>query len=191
MRRFLPLAAVLLLASTGLLGSTFSGNSKVKPAASVPLQLTIRADHTSYRMSQTLVLETRFTNTGNSAIFLYDSELCWNFARGLVFRVVDNKGEDVRASFLLDCVPPPPRAGDPYQFIKIDPGRFYGFFTDFPIRQFVNGPGDYSIEVSFSSHLSQEWLSEFFSTEPIRSLPLWTMEKPTLKANRIHFTVTP
>ena len=136
-----------------------------------------------------MTLETQLTNVSSDAVFLNEWDLCWSFARGLVLRVIDSKGSDVRTDLLLDCIPPPPRPGDVYQFVKIDGGRFYGCVSQFGIRDIVNKPGEYDLDVSFGSSISAKWVSEFLRNDPISKLPLWTMEKPTLKAPRIHIKV--
>jgi len=157
--------------------------------AAPPLRLSVRVDQQSYRMSDTMMLETQLTNVSSNAVFLNEWDLCWNFARGLVLHVMDAKGSEVRTDFFADCVPPPPRAGDVYQFVKIDGGRFYGCASQFVIHDIVNKPGAYDLDVSFESSISAKWVSEFLRNDPISKLPLWTMEKPTLKAPRLHINV--
>lgn len=159
--------------------------------ATTPLRLSVRVDGHSYQMGDILTLEAQLTNVSDDALFLNEWDLCWNFARGLVLRVIDSRGSDVRTDVLLDCVPPPPRAGDVYRFVKIDSGRFYGSVTEFRIRDLVNQPGEYNLDVKFESSLSAKWVSEFLRNDPISKLPLWTIEKPPLKAPRIHITVMP
>ncbi len=159
--------------------------------AAVPLQLSVRIDRQTYRMSDSMKMETQITNIGNDDVYLYDWNLCWNFARWLKMMVFDSKGAYVHTHFLVDCVPPPPRPGDVYQFIKLEPGRFYGIADESPIRDMVNEPGEYDLDVSYESCMPAELVSEFFSHDPISKLPLWTMEKPILKANRVHFRVVP
>jgi hypothetical protein len=142
-------------------------------------------------MADNMKMETQITNVGNDDVYLYEWSLCYNFARWLKLSVFDAKGAYVQTHFLIDCVPPPPRAGDVYQFIKLEPGKFYGIADESPIRDVVNEPGEYDIDVSYESCISAEWISKYFASEPISKLALWTMEKPILKANRIHFKVVP
>src|SRR5262249_5145012 len=96
-----------------------------------PLQLTVRVGQPSYRMSDAITLETQLTNVSDSPVFVDEWNLCWNFARGLVLHVTDAKGAEVQTDFLPDCLPPPPRTGDIYRFVKIDGGRFYGLLDKF------------------------------------------------------------
>jgi hypothetical protein len=188
LERFVPLAATLVLVALSVGPAATPGkDDQPKP----PLQLTVRVDRQSYRMSDNLTLETQLTNVSDSPVFVDEWNLCWNFARGLVLHVIDAKELEVRTDFLLDCVPPPPRAGDVYRFVKIDGGRFYGLLDKFPIHEIVNKPGEYDLDVSFESSLSASWVSQFLANDPISKLPLWTMEKPVLRAARIHIKVIP
>jgi len=186
------LARIASLAVTILMAVLPTGQSpmaskaeRVKPA----LRLSVRVDRSFYRMSDSLISETQLTNVSSGAVFLNEWDLCWNFARGLVLHVIDAKGYEVRTDFLPDCVPPPPRAGDFYRFVKIDGGRFYGIVTEFPISTLVKKPGEYDLDVRFDSSISANWVSEYLPDDPISKLPLWTMERPTLEAPRIHFRV--
>jgi hypothetical protein len=158
---------------------------------SLPLELVLKADRNTYRMSDTLHLETRITNIGEKEIYLWEGDLCWNPARGLSMRITGADGKDVQSPFLLDCVPPPPRQGNAYQFVKISSERFYGLSENFKLSELVNGPGEYDLDATFSSFLSSKWTAEFLGKEPIAQLSLWTMEQPTITSNRIHITVKP
>lgn len=157
----------------------------------LPLQLSVRVDRLTYRMSDSMKMETQITNVGHDDVYLYEGSLCYNFARWLRLSVFDAKGTYVQTHFLIDCLPSTPQRGNVYQFVKVEPGRFYGIADDSPIRDLVNEPGEYDMDVSYESCISAEWISKFFGKEPISKLPLWTMEKPILKANRIHFRVVP
>jgi hypothetical protein len=153
--------------------------------------LAIKADRKVYNLSDSLHLETRLTNVGKGDIYIREWDLCWNPARGLSMRIVDVQGNSVRGRALLDCIPPPPREEDVYQFIRLGPDRFYGVAEDFPISDLVNGPGEYDIAATFRSFLSSEWVGEFLGKDPIAKLPLWTIEQPVLTSNRVHITVEP
>ena len=106
-------------------------------------------------------------------------------------RIVDVRGKDVQGRVLLDCVPPPPREGDVYQFFKLPPQRFYGLDEDFKVSDLVNGPGEYRIAASFSSFSSSDWPSKYLEKDPIAKLPLWTIEEPRIMSNRIRIVVKP
>jgi hypothetical protein len=158
---------------------------------SLPLELVLKADRSTYRMSDTLHLKTQITNVGEKDIYLWEWDLCWNPARGLSMRITDAGGKDVQSPFLLDCVPPPPVQGNTYQFVKLSPERFYGLAEDFKLSELVKGPGKYDIDATFSSFLSSKWTAEVLGKEPIGKLPLWTMEQPPITSNRIHIVVMP
>jgi len=160
------------------------------PSAALPqLLLGLKADRDTYRLSDTLHLETRLTNVGESDVYLWQWDLCWNPARGLTMRVVDSQGKDVQGRVLLDCVPPPPRRGDVYQFFKLARGNFHGRAENFMVSDLVNGPGEYELCATYSSFLSSDWIAEFLAKDPIGKLPLWTMDQPPLVSNRVHIIV--
>jgi hypothetical protein len=106
-------------------------------------------------------------------------------------RIVDANGKDIQGHLLLDCLPPPPREGDVYQFFRLAPHRFYGLEEDFKISELVNGPGAYDIAATFSSFLSSDWTTKYLVKDAIAKLPLWTREGPPLTSNRVHITVEP
>jgi hypothetical protein len=184
--RFALLAVII---STVVAATNQAPVAKRVDEAAPPLRLSLRVDQQSYRMSDTMTLETQLTNVSSNPVFLNEWDLCWSFARGLVLRVIDAKGSDVRTDLSLDCVPPPPRPGDVYQFVKIDGGRFYGCTSQFVMHDIVNTTGEYDLDVSFESSISAKWVSEYLRNDPIGKLPLWTREKPPLKALRIHIKV--
>jgi hypothetical protein len=155
------------------------------------LELIIKADRKVYRMSDTLQLETRLRNVGKEDVYVWEWDMCWNMARGLSMWIIGADGKEVESPFLLDCVPPPPREADPYQFVKLAPGAFYGHVERFKMSERVNKPGEYDLDVTFKGSLSSEWVSEFLGNEPISKLPLWTEDRPKVSAKRIHFTVKP
>lgn len=160
-------------------------------SGSSPLTLALKPDRNTYRMSDTLHLETRITNLGDKDVYLWQWDLCWNPARGLSMRIIGADGKDVQSPLLLDCVPPPPRQGDVFQFFKLSPERFYGLIEDFKISEMVSKPGEYDVYATFNSFLSSKWSAEFLEKDPISKLPLWTMEQPTITSNRIHIVVKP
>jgi hypothetical protein len=188
----MPKRLLLLLLVAGLscvlVRSTGSAPGALA-ASSQQLELALKADRDSYRLSDTLHLETRVTNVGQSDVYIWEWDMCWNLARGLTMRIVDAQGKDVQGRVLLDCVPPPPRQKDVYQFFKLAQGDFHGRAEAFALSDLVNGPGDYDISATFSGSLSSKWIAEFLGRDPIAKLPLWTMDKPRLASNRVHITV--
>src|ERR1017187_1421947 len=95
-------------------------------------------------------------------------------------------GRPVQSQVWLDCLPPPPKPDTPYQFIKIARREFHGTIDTFKVKDFINKPGEYYIEVTFNSFLSRDFIQKYFANDPIAKLPLWTMDNPTVNAPPIH-----
>jgi hypothetical protein len=57
------------------------------------------------------------------------------------------------------------------------------------VSDLVNGPGDYDLTVTFNSFLGADFIAEYYASDPISKLPLWTMDSPTVTSNRIHIKV--
>ena len=165
-------------------------NKEDKPA-SPALQLTVRTDQKTYRMSDKVRMEAQLLNTGNEDVYIWEWDLCWNFARGLSMYLTTVDGTPVRGDFLFDCVPPPPKEGNVYSFIKLEPGRFYGIADEFKVTDVVSKPGEYDISVTYTSSLSRSFIKEFLKHDPISTLPLWTMEQPAIKAPKVRIVVQP
>ena len=186
-KRWLPL---LILAGFTCLSAPSTGSlPRTGSDSQAQLEMALKADRDTYRLSDALHLETRLTNVGQEDVYIWEWDLCWNPARGLTMRIVDAQGKDVQGRILLDCVPPPPRAGDVYQFIKLARGNFHGRAEKLNLSDLINGPGEYDISTYFSGHLSRKWTTEFLGKDPIGKLPLWTMDKAPLTSNRVHITV--
>jgi len=93
-------------------------------------------------------METQLLNTGNEDVCIWEWDLCWNFARGLSMYFTTADGTPVQGNFLFDCVPPPPKEGNVYAFIKLEPGRFYGIADEIKVTDVVSKPGEYDISVT-------------------------------------------
>jgi hypothetical protein len=86
-------------------------------------------------------------------------------------------------------VPPPPPKGSISEYIKLAPNSFHGHFDDFKLKDFVNKPGEYDIEVTFKSFVFSGLIMQYLSDDPIAKLPLWTADQDALIAPRIHISV--
>ena len=168
-----------------------SKSSEQSASHPLPLELILKADRSVYRISDTLRLDTQLRNISNEDIYIWHWDLCWNPARGLTMWIIGADGKTVQGSFLADCVPPPPRSGDPYQFVKVGPGNLYGLFGNLKLSDYVNKAGEYDIYATYNSFLSADFVREFLGDDPIGKLPLWTMERPTITSRHIHITVKP
>ena len=178
---------VLFAASTGLA----LAQTKTEPAkAPAPLTLTVRTDRQSYRLTEELKMEILLKNDSNEDIYIWGWDLCWNPARGLSMHITARDGKPVTGDFFLDCVPPPPREGYPYAFIRIEAGQFHGRADTFKVKDLINRPGEFDVEVTYNSFLSDEFIREFLAKDPIAKLPVWTMEKPVITATKVHVIVT-
>ena len=164
---------------------------RVEKPAVPALELAVRTDQHTYRMSDKIRMETRLLNTGNGDVYIWDWDLCWNPARGLSMFLTTPDGSPVHGDFLFDCVPPPPKEGNVYAFIKLEPGRFYGVADEIKVTDVVSKPGEYDINVAYKSFASRSLTKEFLQHDPISKLPLWTMEQPTITAPRVHIVVKP
>jgi len=165
-------------------------NKAERPAAP-SLELAVRTDQQTYRMSDKIRLETRLLNTGNEDVYIWEWDLCWNPARGLSMYFTTSDGSPAHGDFFFDCVPPPPKEGNVYAFIKLEPGRFYGVADEIKVTDVVSKPGEYDIGVTYNSFVSRSFIKESFKHDPIAKLPLWTMEQPTITAPRVHIVVKP
>ncbi len=166
-----------------------AAQSKELKQAQSDLELTVSTDRVIYRMSDNVRLQTQLLNSSNGDVYIWSWDLCWNSVRGLSIRIIATDGSLAHGDILLDCLPPPPREGDVYAFLKLEPQNFHGRVSTFKVSDLVNKPGKYDIVVTFRSFLSEDYIDDFYSHEPISKLPLWTMAKPTVTAPRIHITV--
>jgi len=165
-------------------------NNAEKPS-SARLTLSVRTDRLTYRMSDKIRVQTQLLNAGTEDVYIYEWDLCWNFARGLSMHWSTPNGKLVQGDFLFDCVPPPPKEGNVYAFIRLQPGRFYGLADEIQVSDAVNKPGEYNLNVTYGSSISKDFIKEFLNHDPISALPVWTMEQPTLKAPQLHIVIKP
>jgi hypothetical protein len=182
---------VLLYLAIAAMTSAVGQSTKVPTPAAPALRLAVRTDRQTYRMSDKIKMEAQLLNAGKEDVYLWDWDLCWNPARGLSMYVTTPSGAAVNGKLLFDCLPPQPKEGRVYAFIKLEPGRFYGTADEINVTDVVNKPGEYNIDVTYNSFLSSSFIKEFLSHDPIAQLPVWTMEQPTIKALRLHIVVKP
>ena len=92
---------------------------------------------------------------------------------------------------LLDCLPPPPRPHSAYEFVKLEPQQFHGVRDVFEIKDVIDKPGEYDIEVTFNSFLSNSFVKQYFADDAIARLPLWTSDGPPVAAPLLHVVIIP
>ena len=187
MHRFV-LAYLIAVAMTAPVAAQVDTANK---PASQALVVSVRTDQQTYRMSDRIRMETQILNTGHDDVYLWEWDLCWNFAQGLSMYLTTPDGKPVQGDFLFDCVPPPPKEGSIYAFVKLKRGRFYGIANEIKVTDVVNKPGNYDISVTYQSSISSSFIKEFLRHDPISALPVWTMEQPTIKAPKIRIVVNP
>ncbi|HWH59000.1 MAG TPA: hypothetical protein VN682_15335 [Terriglobales bacterium] len=176
---------VLAVVSVSPVGRT--QNAKSEQVNKPNLQLSVRADRSSYSLKDKLHMEVQLTNVGNSDIYVWDWIFCWGQGSAISIHAFDDKGKMVQpvSGFLIDCVPPPPKEHDTTQFIRLEPGRFYGVSEDFDMRDLVDGPGNRILTISIGGVLSRDFLHKFGYPD----LPYWTSDDKPLSA-RISIRVT-
>lgn len=179
--------AVLML---GIAVAASAQSHLEKQRQSMQLRVQVSTDQLTYKLGDSLRLETQLVNAGNGDAYIYSWDMCWNAFRGLSLKMLAPDGSLAHGTVLFDCVPPPPNPENVYEFIPLEPGRVYGRLDTFRLTDLVRKPGQYRLEVTFSSSLSRKWLDEEMATAPIATLPVWTMEQPPLKSNAIQLTVT-
>lgn len=103
--------------------------------------------------------------------------------------VLDQDRSRVQGNVLFDCVPPPPSPGRVYDFIRLEPKSFYGDLKRYRLSDLVNKPGEYDLEVTFKSFLSDSLIQQYLRDQPIAKLNVWTLENPILRARPIHISV--
>ncbi|MBZ5572802.1 MAG: hypothetical protein LAO09_13105 [Acidobacteriia bacterium] len=187
MQRFV--IAYLLLATITCTGVDAQINNPDKPTTT--LLLSVRTDQHVYRMSDKIRMETQLLNTGSEDVYIWDWDLCWNFARGLSMHFAAPDGALAHGDFLFDCVPPPPKKGDVYAFIKLEPGRFYGIADEIKVTDVVSKPGEYDLSVTYKSSISSRFIKEFLNHDLVSRLQVWTMEQPTIEAPILRIVVKP
>jgi hypothetical protein len=180
---FLIVAAVVSAAAQANTGS--------KGHSSPSLKLTTRTDRHVYRMSEEITMEVQLLNTGTQDVYVWDWDLCWNPARGFSIYVTAKDGSPVSSDVLFDCLPPPPQPGNVYQFIKLQPDEFHGTVATFKVKDLINKPGEFDIEVTFNSFISGGFVQKYLAGDPIAKLPVWTMEQPTITAAPVHVVIRP
>ena len=183
--RFCIIAALLFAAVIAEAGESSDSTS----VGITKVELTLKTERDTYRMSDTLQMETRLSNSGSKDVYIWEEDMCWNPARGLSMRITTSAGKYVQSPALLDCLRPPPATGDVYQFVKIAPRTFYGNVHRFKVSDLVGRPGEYTLFATFNSFLSAHFIAETFPREPIGKL--WTLDIPTVTSNRIHIKVRP
>lgn len=138
----------------------------------------IRTDRDAYSLTDTVKLDFRLQNTGHERVYI-DRRMFWGgLAGGLKLIIAERAGKPVPSPGLNDALMPPPKEGDSFILIPLDPGFSYGTGLDMPVRKHFRDIGRYSIQVVYQSRLPKELV-----LPQLRSLPaLWegTAEIPSV-----------
>ncbi len=178
------LTCVSLFATIGTIAQSSAPQSE--EATPQRLQLTVRTSKNVYRLGGTMHLETQLTNIADDTVYVWRWNLCWGQGPALNMQVLDSSGHDVHTDILLDCVPPPPKLEDMSEFIRVDPGNFYGRSDDFKLRELVNKPGEYTLIIRCGSWPSPTFLAE----AGFPKLPYWNANGKPLVA-KVDIVVKP
>ena len=66
--------------------------NKVEKQSAPTLELTVKTDQQTYRMSDKIRMETQLLNAGNEDVYIWEWDLCWNPARGLSMYLTASDG---------------------------------------------------------------------------------------------------
>jgi hypothetical protein len=154
-----------------------------RPASDKPtLMVSIRSLKTTYRIGEKIQLEIQLSNIGQADV-LIRRQLGSGVGRTDV-QVFDSRHKRVFTEFLADELPPPPTVDD---FLRLEPGQFFGESLEAPAKDFVNSPGTYEFVVQYTSTASQEWVGKYLK---LPDVPLWSRERGTIASAPIKLAIT-
>jgi len=114
--------------------------------------LTVHQSRVSLR--DTLVLDVALLNDGRRPVWVY-AAVGWGSGAGLVMRIRNDEGREVRPQFGDDgMLPPPPSNDDPTMFARLDQGNFFGTRRRLRLKDFFAAPGRYTLQVEYQSLLA-------------------------------------
>lgn len=185
----MKVVAVFLLLIVPFAARGQTGATTAKPAS--PLLLRANVDGHVFNMKDSFTVEASLLNKSGSYVYLYTWDLCWNFADALRIQVQDARGKLVKGSALVDCVPPPPKPGDVYEFVRLDAGNFYGIRTRFKVSDLIPKPGNYTLTVAFHRTLRADFVKQELPDDQIAKEKLWSDDEPVLYARPIKLVILP
>jgi hypothetical protein len=177
------------LISIALLCSSFVAFAQAGPKAHQALDLSIRTDRTVYGRNDSVELQLQITNYGPNNPYIWKTDLCWECVQALKLHVIAENGREISSTSTSDLPPIPPRPGHPEDFIRIEPGTFYGTVTDLKAGNLFTQPGKYELFVTYDSGLPVEFVSWFPKNDPATKIPVRTEGDPTLTSNRLQITL--
>jgi hypothetical protein len=181
--------AVLALIAVSLVASAQSAVPPAKPESPFLLRTSI-SGHV-FQMKDSFTLEASLLNKSDDDVYLYTWDLCWNFAEHLRIQVLDAHGKLAQGPGLIDCIPPPPKPGDVYEFIALSPGNFYGISSQFKVSDLISKPGTYTLTVAFERSMTPNYVREYLPNDPIAKAPLWSRDEPVIEAPPIQLEIVP
>lgn len=149
-------------------------------------QIFLATDRTSYKISQSIMLYAGVRNVNvDDSIYIYRN-LAWGYGGGLVLRLRDGKGKEVRPAVVDDTMLPPPKSlDDKGIFVELKAEEIFGLGRVLPLRDIVKSPGHYYLQVEYKSPLSCSILDS-----NLQHLPALWHEDASLMSNTLSIEIT-
>jgi len=158
--------------------------STARAADRVKVVLTTELRKVSLRDS--LVLDVALRNDGRNPIFVY-ADIGWGYGAGLVIHFRNDRGKEVGPTFSDDTMlPPPPSNDDPTMFARLDRGNFFGTRRELPLKEYLNAPGKYTLQIEYWSRLPCH-----FVDPKLQQLPAVWHEDGSIFSNEVPIDVVP
>ena len=144
------------------------------------LRVKVRPEKAVYRLGEELCLEISLMNAGSKTTYV-DGRLGWNVLSGLDLQVYDAMGNETQWSDVLyeDLLPPPTDRSD---FVRLEPGRFYGEVNCWPSEHVTLRAGEtYTIVV--------QYVSPPDSKEFTFGLDVWPRNKGWIRSEPVQIVV--
>jgi len=152
------------------------------PASSLVLDL--GSSKRSYSLADELNLTALLRNECTVERIFVGAQLRWGSGSGMVLRIEDASGQEVKSP--IDNLPGPPLLDDPAPLVGLRLGQTFGIRLKGPARDFFPSPGKYRVQVIYSSVLRRDLVNGAFQNLNI----LWQGHDP-IASPWINVKVTP